>query len=81
MPRRRQRRREARHRGAAGVVILALVAAACALAWRPDSPLVPRNGGNVSGTAPLFLVLLVAAFAAYLIALSRIRRAPTVPRA
>ena len=40
----------------AGVVTLALVAAACALAWQPDSPLVPRNGGHVSGTAPLFLV-------------------------
>ena len=26
----------------------------------PDSPLVPRDGGHVSGTAPLFLVLLVA---------------------
>ena len=34
----------------AGVVTLALVAAACALAWQPDSPLVPRNGGHVSGT-------------------------------
>ncbi len=51
---------------AAGVAVLALVASACALAWRPDSPLVPRHGGNVSGTAPLFLVLLIAAFAAYL---------------
>ena len=51
---------------AAGVAVLALVAAACALAWRPDSPLVPRHGGNVSGTAPLFLALLIAAFAAYL---------------
>ena len=59
---------------AAGAVVLALVAAACALAWRPDSPLVPRHGGNVSGTAPLFLVLLIAAFAAYLLALLVIRR-------
>ena len=47
------------------MAVLALVAAACALAWRPDSPLVPRHGGNVSGTAPLFLVLLIAAFAVY----------------
>ena len=58
---------------AAGVAVLALVASACALAWRPDSPLVPRHGGNVSGTAPLFLALLIAAFAAYL---ARALRAP-----
>ena len=57
----------------AGAVVLALVASACALAWRPDSPLVPRNGGHVSGTAPLFLALLVAAFGAYLVALLALR--------
>ena len=57
----------------AGAVVLALVASACALAWRPDSPLVPRNGGHVSGTAPLFLILLAAAFAAYLVALLALR--------
>jgi len=56
------------------VLVLALVASACALAWRPDSPLVPRHGGNVTGTAPLFLALLAAAFAAYLLALLAIRR-------
>ena len=65
------------HRGAAWRV-LALVASACALAWRPDSPLVPRHGGNVSGTAPLFLALLLAAFAAYLLALHALRRTPPV---
>ena len=65
----------------AGVVTLALVAAACALAWQPDSPLVPRNGGHVSGTAPLFLALLVVAFAAYLIALAASRRAAPSTRA
>ncbi len=65
----------------AGAVVLALVAAACSLAWRPDSPLVPRNGGDVSGTAPLFFVLLLAAFSTYLIALLAIRRAAPSTRA
>lgn len=58
----------------AGAVTLALVTAACALAWRPGSPLVPRDGGNVAGTAPLFFALLLAAFAAYLLALLALRR-------
>ncbi len=58
---------------AAGAVTLALVATACALAWQTDSPLVPRDGGTVAGTAPLFLALLIGAFAAYLIALAGIR--------
>ena len=66
---------------AAGAAVLALVAAACALAWRPDSPLVPRDGGNVSGAAPLFLALLIAAFAAYLAALLLIRRTTPSTRA
>jgi hypothetical protein len=66
---------------AAGVAVLALVAAACALAWRSDSPLVPRHGGNVSGTAPFFLVLLIAAFAIYALALLLIRRTPPSLRA
>jgi len=57
----------------AGALVLALVASACALAWRPDSPLVPRNGGHVSGAAPLFLLLLSAAFAVYLVALLALR--------
>jgi hypothetical protein len=58
----------------AGAAVLALVASACALAWEPDSPLVPLDGGNVPGTAPLFLWLLVAAFTAYLAGLLLIRR-------
>jgi len=58
----------------AGVVTLTLVAAACALAWQPGSPLVPRDGGSVSGTAQPFLALLLAAFATYLLALLAIRR-------
>jgi hypothetical protein len=65
----------------AGAVVLALVASACALAWRPDSPLVPRNGGHVSGIAPLFLVLLIGAFAAYLVALLALRAGAPSTRA
>jgi hypothetical protein len=42
---------------------------------------VPRHGGNVSGTAPLFLALLVAAFAVYLLALQLLRRTPPTTRA
>jgi hypothetical protein len=65
----------------AGAATLALVAAACALAWQPDSPLVPRNGGHVSGTAPFFLALLLGAFATYLLALAAIRRVAPSTRA
>ena len=42
----------------AGAVVLALVASRLRARVAPDSPLVPRHGGDVSGTAPLFLVLL-----------------------
>lgn len=66
---------------ATGVVVLVLVAAACALAWQSGSPLVPRHGGNVSGTAPFFLVLLIGAFAAYLAALLVIRATAPSTRA
>lgn len=66
---------------AAGAAVFALVTSACALAWRPGSPLVPRDGGNVSGTEPLFLLLLAAAFAAYLGALLLVRHAPPATRA
>jgi len=65
----------------AGALVLALVASACALAWRSGSPLVPRNGGHVSGTAPLFLLLLAAAFAAYLVALLALRSTSPSTRA
>ena len=58
----------------AGGATLVFVAAACALAWRDASALVPRDGGTVEGSAPLFLALLAAAFAAYLAALAWIRR-------
>ncbi|MGZ8688055.1 MAG: glycosyltransferase 87 family protein [Gaiellaceae bacterium] len=60
---------------AAGAGTLALVTAACSLAWRADSPLVPRDGGTAGGSAPLFLILLVGAFVAYLVGLDWIRRA------
>jgi hypothetical protein len=58
----------------AGAATFVLVAAACALAWRDASPLVPSNGGTGEGSAPAFLALLIGAFAAYLVALVWIRR-------
>lgn len=63
---------------AAGVAVLALVAAASALAWRDGSPLRPTAGGTAAGEgAPLFLVLLAAALAAYVAGLWLLRRRPT----
>jgi alpha-1,6-mannosyltransferase len=59
----------------AGLATLALLAAACALAWQDDSPLVPDNGGRQGGSAPLFLVLLAAAFGAYVAGAVLVRRA------
>jgi alpha-1,6-mannosyltransferase len=65
---------------AAGVATACLVGAASLLAWVPDSPLVPRDGGTRDqGSAWLFLVLLVAAFACYVVGLFVLRRgAPPV---
>lgn len=61
----------------AGAVVAALVAVACALAWRSGSPLVPRGGGLADqGGAPVFLGLLVAAFVAYLTGLALLRALP-----
>jgi hypothetical protein len=55
--------------------VLALVAAASALAWQDDSPLVPGDAGRADrGGEAAFLALLVAAFAAYLIGLGLLRR-------
>jgi len=55
--------------------VLVLVAAACALAWLEGSPLVPRDAGLAEqGGEPLFLVLLAAAFAAYVLGLWLLRR-------
>lgn len=60
---------------AAGAAIAGLVAAASALAWRGDSPLVPRDGGLADqGSARPFLVLLVLALVAYLAGLAALRR-------
>jgi hypothetical protein len=59
--------------------VLALVAAASALAWPDDSPLVPRNGGHPDGRGVFawwFLALLVLAFAAYLGGALLVRRHP-----
>lgn len=65
----------------AGAFTLVLLAAAGALAWKPGSPLVPRDGGHVAGTAPLFFALLAGAFVAYLAALLAIRRLAPSTRA
>jgi hypothetical protein len=49
------------------------------LAWPDDSPLVPRHGGHPTGDrawAWLFLGLLIAAFAAYVVALAIARATP-----
>jgi hypothetical protein len=49
--------------------------ACSALAWQPHSPLVPRNGGVLTGaTADGFLVLLALGFAAYVAAVVLIDR-------
>lgn len=50
----------------AGALTLLLLGAACALAWRDGSPLVPREAGlGADGTAWGFLGLLALALAAY----------------
>ena len=55
--------------------MVALVAGACALAWQEASPLVPRDAGRADqGGEALFLVLLAAAFAAYVAGLWLLRR-------
>ena len=56
--------------------MLALVAACVVVAWLPDSPLVPINGGRTHGQGELgvlFVALLVAAFVAYLAGLWVVR--------
>ena len=61
-----------------GAGVLALVAAASALAWVADAPLVPRHGGHPGGHAGwawLFLALLAAAFVLYLVGLALLRGA------
>ena len=54
-----------------------LVVLGSTLAWRSESPLVPRGGGLVvNGTAWGFLGVLAGAFVAYLVALVLLSRAP-----
>ncbi len=57
-----------------GLATLVLLIAACSLAWRGNSPLVPGEGGRRGGSAPLFLVLLAAAFGTYLAGAALVRR-------
>ena len=60
----------------AGAATFALVAAACALAWRDESPLVPSGGGTVGGARRgSSSRSWSAAFAAYLAGLAWMRRA------
>jgi hypothetical protein len=67
---------------AAGLATVSLVVCASALAWRHDSPLVPQDGSwRPQGSAWPFLVLLAAAFAAYLTGLALTRRAAPPLRA
>jgi hypothetical protein len=67
---------------AAGAVAL-LVAGCVACAWVEAAPLVPADGGRADGGSlgSVFLVLLVLAFAAYLVGLLALRRAPVALRA
>lgn len=62
---------------AAGAVAL-LVAAYVACAWVERAPLVPADAGRAGGgrLGPLFLALLAAAFAVYLVGLLLVRRRP-----
>lgn len=72
----------ARRALAAGVATACLVGVASLLAWRDDSPLVPRDGGTAEqGSAWLFLALLVGAFVTYLLGLALLRRTPAPVRA
>jgi len=66
----------------AGAATACLVGVASATAWGEGSPLVPREGGLAEqGTARLFLVLVAAAFVAYLAGLALLRRRSLALRA
>ena len=61
---------------AAGALVLAGVVVCAVCGWFDDSPVVPRNGGLLEGRhaiAVVFLVALIVAFAAYLVALWALR--------
>ena len=67
---------------AAGTVAL-LVAGCVACAWIEGAPLVPDDAGRAGGGSlgPVFLALLVGAFATYLAGLALLRRSPVGVRA
>jgi alpha-1,6-mannosyltransferase len=66
----------------AGAATACLVGIASGTAWRDDSPLVPREGGLAEqGAARLFLVLIAAAFVAYLAGLALLQRRSLALRA
>ena len=67
----------------AAVAVALLVAGCAACAWIEGAPLVPADAGraNGGGLGWLFLALLAAAFALYLVALGLVRRGPPSLRA
>src|SRR4029079_5625638 len=66
----------------AGAATACLVGVAAATAWAEGSARVPREGGLAEqGTALLFLVLVAAAFVAYLAGLALLRRRSLALRA
>jgi hypothetical protein len=65
----------------AGLATVCLVAVASALAWEPDSPVVPVDGSaGQQGSAWLFLAVVAFAFAAYLLGVVLARRGPLAVR-
>ena len=67
----------------AAAAVALLVAGCVACAWIEGAPLVPADAGRADGgrLGIVFLALLVAAFAAYLVALALLRRRPPGLRA
>ena len=67
----------------AAAAVALLVAGCVGLAWVEGAPLVPADAGRAGGgrLGVVFLALLVAAFAAYLVALALLRRKPPGLRA
>lgn len=67
----------------AAAAVALLVAGCVAVAWVDGAPLVPADAGRADGgrLGVVFLALLVAAFAVYLVALALLRRRPPRLRA
>ena len=67
----------------AAAAVALLVAGCVACAWAEGAPLVPADAGRAGGgeLGPVFLGLLIAAFAVYLGALALLRRKPPALRA